>query len=246
MSIGKYYETGRQIRPRGAAARRMSPCRRYYPMKKSIVTSSLCVLTGCLLLLGCSKAKDNKTPSTTPAGNAAAPANGAVEFKIRWTVGKKYVHQIEITQNAETPLPNAPKPRSQATKMGFGYSISVLKELPNGGRELEMEFLSVKMESTDGDRTMLSFDSEQAATANGAKNPVAPLFRRMVGARLKLLTDAAGKVEQVEGFDEFQTRIAGNGGAAMQAAVKSMFSEDTFKQLCDPNADAAHASGQRR
>lgn len=211
-------------------------------MKKCIVKSCFWVLAGSLILLGCSKAKDNKTPSNTatgnaarPPGNAAAPASGPAQLQVKWTVGKKYSYQMEIAQNSETPLPGMPKPMVQANKMAFGYSISVPKELPNGGRELEIEFTNVKMEAQNSGRTVLSFDSDKDAASDDPKNSSALVLRRMIGARLKLLADATGKIERVEDFDQFEARLSGNGGAGSAALVKTMFNEDSLKQLCDPS-----------
>lgn len=49
-----------------------------------------------------------------------------------------------------------------------------------------------------------------------------------MGARLKLLTDAQGKVEEVEGLDEFINSIGGAGTADM---IKGLMSKDSIKQM---------------
>jgi hypothetical protein len=61
---------------------------------------------------------------------------------------------------------------------------------------------------------------------------MASTIRKMIGARLKLLSDADGKVDKVEGYSEFMGRIAGGGKPQDRAMMQSFFNEDTLKQMC--------------
>lgn len=79
---------------------------------------------------------------------------------------------------------------------------------------------------------MMNFDSTQDPSGDG-RNPVAPLLRKMVGGRLKYVTDADGKVDKIEGVSELAARISQGSPPQIQAAFSSMYSEGYFKQLCD-------------
>jgi hypothetical protein len=85
------------------------------------------------------------------------------------------------------------------------------------------------MDVLQGGRSVLSFDSTQSP-AQETNNPVAPILRAMIGARIQYFTDANGKVEKVGGVDELLKRIDAIGKPQQQAMFKQMFSEDTLKQ----------------
>jgi hypothetical protein len=192
---------------------------------------SLAVIV-CLSLSGCSKATDTKSPSGTgpESGAASATPTGPVALKIKWTVGKEYALRMETTQNSEMNVPKQPKPVKQVMNMTVDYSISILKELADGGRELEIGFTAGKMDSTVDDRKVLSFDSAESA-AHDTNAPELSLFRKMIGEHIRLLTDADGKVEKVEGFEELAKRMTVNSPPQRQALFRRMFNEDSFKQL---------------
>ncbi|MGA2029456.1 MAG: DUF6263 family protein [Verrucomicrobiota bacterium] len=200
-------------------------------MKKLAVIVSLFALTGCVLLSGCSKSKNAATQSGNNADSGSATATPAspVEMKIKWTVGKKYSLHMELDQTTKTDVPNQPQPVTQEVKIAQDFDFSVLKELDNGGRQLELTFDDETMDIFQGDRNVFSFDSTQSP-AQDANNPVAPILRAMIGTRLQYFTDTNGKVEKIEGVDELMNRIAATVKPQQQAMFKQMFSEDTLKQ----------------
>jgi hypothetical protein len=155
---------------------------------------------------------------------------GPVEFKLVWEMGKRYVHRVMMTQISEAIL-GPDQSMKQETKMTQDIAFTPVKELENGGRELEMEFLAVSMESKLPSTT-LSFDSKQQAE-NDTGNPFAAVLRRMVGGKLKFLTDTNGNIESVQGIDEFTKRIIGPEGETngMALALKSLMSEESMKNM---------------
>jgi len=175
-------------------------------------------------------------PTTNAAGEtpSAAPdsvqAGEPVEMKLKWDVGKRYVQRMESTQGTEMTLPGTTQPMKQETKQTQDVSLSVLKERDGGGRELEMNILGMTLVSRSGGRDLMSFDSKKDVAAD-AGNPVAPMLRKLVGARVKFLTDATGKIESVEGFKEVLDRITEGSSAMEQGMMKGMFSEDNFKEM---------------
>ena len=200
-------------------------------MKKLVIILSLCAVAGCVLLLVCSKPKKTATPSGNSANSSMASAanNNPVEMKIKWAVGKKYVMRMELNQETETTVPSQPQPMTQDLKLAQDFDISALKELDNGGWQLELEFEDATMDVSQGGRSVLSFDSAQSSAAD-TNNPVAPILRAMIGAHLQYFTDADGKVEKIEGVEDMVNRVAATGNPQQQAMFKQMFSEDTLKQ----------------
>jgi len=200
-------------------------------MKKFVVVFPFCVVVGCVLLSGCSKSKNPVTPSGNNAdsGGASATAAESAEMRIKWTVGKKYVMRMEFNQGTETTLPNQPQPMKSEVNVAQDFDISALKELDNGGRQLELEFVDETMDVSQGGNKVLSFDSAQSP-AQDTNNPIAPMLRLMVGTRLQYFTDADGKVQKVEGVDALMNRVAPTEKPRQQAMFKQMFSEDTLKK----------------
>jgi len=93
--------------------------------------------------------------------------------------------------------------------MAADYTLSVLKERADGGRDLDLKFTAFKMKSVEGDRQRMNFDSTQH-TAPDAGNPVAAMLRKLIGRHVRLQLDAGGKVTGVEGVDELAAQVVGN------------------------------------
>ncbi len=199
-------------------------------MKKLTITLSLFAVVGCVLLAGCSKSKDAIAQSeNSPANNPAAAASGdSVEMKIKWPIGEKYAMRMELDQATETKVPNQPQPIKQQVNMAQDYTIGAIKELGNGGRQLELEFKNQTMDVNYGGNKVLSFDSTQRPALDST-NAVIPLLRKMIGGRVRYVTDAAGQVEKLEGIEELMTRIAFNRKSQEHAMFKQVVSEDTLK-----------------
>jgi hypothetical protein len=203
-------------------------------MKKLVAILPLYVVAGALCLSGCSKSKtaatsseNNGNGSETAAGSVAS--DKPVDMKIKWTVGKTYPMRIELAQSTKTDVPDQPQPVTQNMKLSQGFDISALKELDNGGRQLELKFESESMDVSQGGQSVLSFDSMQRPALD-ANNPAAQVLRAMIGARIQYFTDANGKVERMTGVDELTRRVATTGQPQTQAMFQQMFSEETLKR----------------
>jgi hypothetical protein len=200
-------------------------------MKKIIVMLSLVAVAGGVLLSGCSKPK---TPAASPGGGtnssaAAAASDSPVDMKIKWTAGKTFAMRMEMNMTTEMKVPNQPDPVKQDIKLTQNYNLSALNKLDNGGWELELEFENETMDVAVGARSVLSFDSTENP-AQETNNPVAPILRAMVGARLQYFTDASGKVEKMGGMDDLLKRITAAGTSQQRGMFQQMFSEDTLKR----------------
>ncbi|HMP83322.1 MAG TPA: DUF6263 family protein [Verrucomicrobiota bacterium] len=200
-------------------------------MKKTTVISSLCVATIFALLVGCSKREESNASSgagDTVAGRVSKSDDPA-ELKVKWPIGTTYSMRMELDQTSETKVPNQPEPIQQAVKMTQDFDMSAVKELANGGRQLELQFKGLTMTVSQEGQQVMNFDSARSESGD-AGNPIVPLLRKMVGARLLYVIDASGKVEKVEGVSELMTRIGFNRKSQTHAMFGQMFSEETLKQ----------------
>jgi uncharacterized protein DUF6263 len=203
-------------------------------MKKLVAILPLCAVAVALGLSGCSKSKTGTTASGnsgngSDATTASVASDQPVAMKIKWTVGKDYPMHMEMDQSTKTDVPDQPQPVVQEVKLTQDFDISALKELTNGGWQLELRFEAETMNVSQGDRNVLSFDSAQSP-GQDSNNPVAPILRAIIGARIQYFTDANGSVEKLGGVDELRNRVAATAKPQQQAMFNQMFSEDTLKR----------------
>jgi RNA polymerase sigma factor (sigma-70 family) len=213
-------------------------------VKGSIVSAStLTLVNGALKIMAWTKAKMAivigaaaiLTAGTTivikeiatPGGSDAE--RGPIEMRMKWQTGRKYVMHSETIETTETKQPNQPKPVKQVQKITQDYHFSLIKELDNGGWQLQLEFERLMLEVFAGDRKMFSADSTQNS-AQDTRNPVGARLRKMAGARLQYFLNANAKVEKMEGYQELVNRVAG-GNPKEQAAFKDLFNENALEKL---------------
>jgi len=204
------------------------------PMKNITIVLSIGAMSAGILCCGCSK---HIAAGTGPASNvesnatAIAVPDDAVAMKIKWNPGKKYEMRMELQRDTETQLPDRPAPVGQEVNLTQNYNVTVLKELDDGGRQLQLAFEDETLDVTQRDRRVLSYNSMESA-AQDATNPAAAMLRLLDGARLQLVTDAGGTVEKMEGLDELKERVATTGQPRQQMMFKQMFDEDTLERYC--------------
>ena len=188
------------------------------------------------------KAAGPSTESTSGSSAVAAPmtmatpanAGDPVEMRIKWEVGKRYLERVEMSQVMNMNMPGSAEPMKQEMKQSQDIGISALKERDGGGDELEMEFLSMTMDMKMGGTSLMSYDSKQGGQDNSG-NPAAAILGKMVGSKIKFLTDPSGKVDAVEGYQEFQDRVMSGSPPEMQTMMKGLMSEDSLKQMSPSN-----------
>ena len=194
-------------------------------MNKNLFLITATLVSG-LFWVGCGKSSKLNT-----ASNFKPPA-GAVELKEKWPLGERVVQSMELKQTADISVPNQPDPIKQELTMGQQYGLTVLKQNPEGGGEVEMEILNIQMSLSMGGKPMINYDSA-IKSADDAKNPVAAMFQKVIGAKLQYFMDASNRVERMEGVDALVGRLDSGGRSDMTAGFKSMFNEGYFKQIMD-------------
>lgn len=157
-----------------------------------------------------------------------SPATGdPANIRVAWIVGKKCALHTEVNQSSETKSPGQPQPVEQGLKWTQDFNISTLKELPDGGRQLELEFVNEAMDESQAGHTVWSFDSAQSQAGN-AKNPLA-ILGAVVGARLEYFTDADGRVQRVEGTNQLTDHVAAVGTPQQRQLFNELFGGDQLK-----------------
>jgi RNA polymerase sigma factor (sigma-70 family) len=165
--------------------------------------------------------------TAAPTGSAAERAPVVMETK--WQIGKKYLMHLEDLQTTETKSPGQTKAVKQVRKLSQDFYYFPVRKLENGGWQLQLEFESLALEVTNGNRKVFAANSTQKPVQD-TSNPVGARLRKMTGARLEYFTDANGKAEKMNGYQELVTRVAGN-NQQEQAAFKDMFSEIGLEKL---------------
>ncbi len=200
--------------------------------------STLTLIKGALKIMAWTKAKTAVAVGTAiilatgttvvVIKESAAPTGSAAErtpvvMETKWQVGKKYSMHMENIQTMDAPVPGQTKPAIQVQKQAVDFQFLPVKQLDNGGWQLQLVFESVALEVSLADRKVLYANSSQVPTQDAA-NPVGARLRKMIGARLEYFTDANGKVEKMNGYQELLTRVAGN-NQKEQAGFKDLFNE---------------------
>ena len=147
-------------------------------MNKKIL-QPLVAISLALAAAGCNKAGKLNQASTAPL------PTGPMELKLKWPLGEHVVQNMDMKSTTETAVPGQPQPMQQNITMGQKYSMTVLKADPDGGHEVEMEFLSARMAMEMNGKKMTDFDSDKQSST-GSTNPVAAMFGKIVGAKLPI------------------------------------------------------------
>jgi hypothetical protein len=203
----------------------------------AVSTSTLTLVKGALKIMAWTKAKTAigiGAAVILAAGTAvtikeiAAPSGTDAErapvvMQVKWQIGKKYWMHKEDVQTTESKNPGQAKPAKQVQKLSHDLGYIPIRQLDNDGWQLQLELGSLALVVTNGNRQVFAADSAQDPAQDKA-NPVGARLRRMTGARLEYFTDANGKVEQMNGYQELVTRVAGN-NQQEQVAFTNLFSE---------------------
>jgi RNA polymerase sigma factor (sigma-70 family) len=157
---------------------------------------------------------------------AAIVMSGPAEIKVKWAAGKKYAWHMDFDQSTEGKSPGQPQPVMERTTWTQDINVSVLKELPNGGRQSEFEFVDEAMEAWWSGRTIFSFDSAQSPAVT--KSNDFSVLGAMIGTHLGYFTGADGTVQTVDGVDKLTARISAVGTPQQRHLFNGLFGWGAF------------------
>ncbi|MBI3878325.1 MAG: hypothetical protein HY300_20575, partial [Verrucomicrobia bacterium] len=183
----------------------------------------------CVASSACKK-KAAEQAAATEEQAAQPKEEPPVELKVKWPVGKRFVMNNEMSQETTVQNPAVPTPIKIEMSQGQEMALSVVKEREGGGREVEVEFLGFKLDMRQPGQPPMRFDSKSDPKSD-TTNVVAKSLRKFVGAKLKYLTDATGKVEKVEGVDDLLKKLLAGSSITSQAILRGMMTEENFKRM---------------
>jgi hypothetical protein len=205
-------------------------------MNKNLILIVAALVLG-LSGVSCSKSSKPSPGKLDQVSTFKTPA-GPVVLKAKWPTGERVVQSLDLKQNMEITVPNQPQPIKQDVTMGQEYGLTVLKENPDGGHEVELEFLNARMAAMQGGQTVFSYDSTKKAAADNA-NPalaaaqqtVAAMFQNIIGSKVQFFLDASNQVERVEGLDTLTSKLGPGGQNDATASIKHIFSKNYLTQM---------------
>lgn len=118
------------------------------------------------------------------------------------------------------------------------HAISILAELPDGGYEIEFEFLTMKIDiesETPTGPMKMSFDSEAPnEPSNLPQNALLTGFQNILGHKLKLFLSPEHEVVRTEGLEEMMEKVISEAPPQVAQMTKSMYSESMFNNYVLP------------
>ena len=186
------------------------------------------MLAVSLAWVGCNKSGKlgKKSEFKTPTG--------PIELKLKWPLHERVVQVMDMKMKMETAIPGQPAPMKTEMTMGESFGQTVLQANPDGTHEVELDFLSARMATTQPGRPAMEFDSEKKASAD-KPNPLGDVFGKIIGAKIQYFLDVSNAVERIEGVDALIARLETGTKANAAAPFKSMFNEGYFKQMMSAN-----------
>jgi len=192
------------------------------------MSKNLLIMVAALALslpwVGCGKSdKLAQQPAFTPPG-------GPMELKLKWPKGEHIMEEMEIKENSELSVPGRSIPVRQDISISQQLGLTVLNESPDGKHDVEMEFLSARVEVPPGSKTLSNYDSTQKSPADGV-NPVAKMFGKIIGSKVQFFLNASNDVERIEGADVLAQKLEAVEPANRLEHFKNFYREGFLKQM---------------
>lgn len=160
----------------------------------------------------------------------AAPEPAAKTLRPRWPAGQRLTYQMDVEHSMDLPVPGMEAAMQQGTLLSQTFALTPLRELAEGGHELELEFVAMQLESRMGDQVVLAFDSREDRAADG-DNPLAGALRQVIGSKVRLALDAKNKVASTEGAQGLLQRLMRGAATQVRSLLQSSLSEDDFHRV---------------
>jgi len=208
----------------------IGPIHRFIPAGRVLVLGAVSVAL-VAPLSGCKKKEEAAAGASgdQPAAEAPAAAEPTFEFKTKWPVGNRYTYRVDSTVEMEGTLPNRPDPVKFSTVgQTAEFALSVLTNREGGVTELELEYLSEKMDVRSL-QASISFDSKSPSKKD-LGNPMVIALKKLPGLKVKYLTDATGKIDKVEDHAELAKKTLQGVATSARPMLTSLISEDNLKR----------------
>ena len=201
------------------------------------IFAGLSVVFLSVLFVGCSKTgPGDERASANPSSESQIPDPDALDFQFKWPVGKRYIYRTDMSYEGELGV--AGQQIKQEMSQIQEYALSIMAETPDGGCEIEFEFLTLKLDLEFGAPTgpfKMNFDSKASKIQpNRSLNPMLTGFQDILGHKMKLFLSPENEVERIEGRDEIVAKLVSELPQQIAQMLKSMYSAEMINRLVAP------------
>ncbi len=184
-------------------------------------------------------------PSGTSSGNSSAAgdttAPGQISLAVQFELGKRYVHQMDMTYQArmEGPLAGITQGDQDMSQLQE-YAVTVVDATPEGGRTLEFEFLRIQSVTKFGGMDN-SFDTAEPENESNP-NPTFSLaaLAEVIGQPVRIVIAPDQTVESITGVGLLKEKILAKASPAVMDMVRSMFTKNYIQNLAIPRGMPSH------
>lgn len=189
-----------------------------------------CLLCGVAIAFGagCREAPEGDPQDKLPI--TGKPSDAPVELKAQWRQDYRYLLFVEMTQNATMNTRRGPGSMESSISQDFAINVS---EGLRGGRNLEVQFKSLAVMSSFGDRVSVFYDSQNSVTTPQGQGVEA--LDDIIGAKLTVQLRRDGVVAGVDGMRELMAKVGGadSGRGRGFGMMQRYFSPQHFRQFVE-------------
>jgi hypothetical protein len=156
-----------------------------------------------------------QTASST-IGTDFKPFAGPVELKSKWPTGARIVREMDLKQKKEIHIPGKHDPGKYDVSMTTHYAFTVVKELPDGGREVDLEHLGFRVEEDSG-AYLWRYDS--ASKCADCHPLIDETLKIVMGSKIRYFFNARNQLERMEGVKELVNRLTVRRGAKLKPGM---------------------------
>ncbi len=146
-------------------------------------------------------------------------AKSKILLRLNLQKGANYEMNMTSTSNIDQEMMGQEMKVSQKMEMAFLYQVTDV--LPNKNFQVEYSILKMKMD-IDVNGQSMNFDSEKP----DASSPMGTVLKSLTSLKIKFEMTDAGKIENVQGLDEFAKQISGN--MQMAQTMQMFTNQDNF------------------
>ena len=181
-----------------------------------------------IVFSGCNRSAVKEAPITGKSADAPAAMQAA------WPAGHRLIYRAETVTSSDVPRKNTAKIIHAEFTLGQDLAFSVTNAAPDGSRVLQMEILSIQMETARDDGVTLSFDSNNKVM-QVEDNELVNRLKKLVGLKLQFHLSPSNKVTRVDGAKELNNRASGGGPVRGLAGsvVNRHFNPQFYKDMVE-------------
>ena len=208
---------------------------------KIVVLRNLVWIGAATLAFGCSPGENANTANSNEPPAELSPNH--VDLSYRYEPGKRYLYEHKVSSRTKfgkgmppgMPGGNQETRQTQTQKI----TLSVLKENPDGGKSLEIEFGHIHVEM-DMMGMNISFDSEQPVVDENDpfSTMLASTLEKMVGHKIQVELDENNQIVSTSGTEEMLEKLTESINPQDSEMLKGIFdlfaSEDYAENFIEP------------